>query len=119
MIHELSLRKTAAICGISLPTAFYWRHKVLDAIEKIVGWGDVEGVIETEETFFLESFKGNHKKSDLIIHKRGGEAKTNGISDEYVCVASAIDRNKNIILELTNKGRISIKDLKRFYNMHW
>ncbi|MDF2699076.1 MAG: hypothetical protein K0Q49_632 [Haloplasmataceae bacterium] len=35
-----------------------------------------------------------------------------------MCVASAIDRNKNIILEMTNKGRISIKDLKRLYNNH-
>lgn len=122
MINEFSLRKTASICEISLPTAFYWRHKILDAIKQFVGRGDVEGIIEADETFFLESFKGNHKKSGFILprkpHKRGGEAKTRGISDEYVCVASAIDRNKNIILEMTNKGRISIKDLKRLYTDH-
>jgi transposase-like protein len=122
MINEFSLRKCASICEISLPTAFYWRHKVLDAIKKFVGRGDVEGIIEADETFFLESFKGNHKNSEFVMprkaHKRGGGAKTSGISKEYVCVATALDRNKNIILEMTNMGRISIKDLKRLYDAH-
>lgn len=32
MIEKYSLRKTAEICNISLPTAFVWRHKILDAL---------------------------------------------------------------------------------------
>jgi transposase-like protein len=122
MVNEFSLRKTASICGISLPTAFYWRHKVLDAIKQFDGRGDVEGIVEADETFFLESFKGNHKKSSFTMprkpHKRGGQAKTSGISKEYVCVSTAIDRNENIILEMTNMGRITINDLKRLYDGH-
>ncbi|MDF2700841.1 MAG: hypothetical protein K0Q49_2404 [Haloplasmataceae bacterium] len=57
MIHEFSLRKTASICSLSLPTTFYWRHKVLDAIKKFVGRGVVEGIIEADETFFLVVLK--------------------------------------------------------------
>jgi len=47
-----------------------WRQKILDSIKMFVGRGDVEGIIEADETFFLESFKA---------YKRGGQAKTSGI----------------------------------------
>lgn len=33
IIEKQSLRKSAEICGISLPTAFAWRHKILDALQ--------------------------------------------------------------------------------------
>ena len=41
-----------------------------------MGIGNVGGVIEVDEAFFRESFKGNHKKSTTFImprkpHKRG------------------------------------------------
>lgn len=69
-----------------------------------MGTGDVDGVVEMDETFVAESFKGNHKKSGFSmprkIHKRGKEIKKRGISNEQICVATAIDRNNNIILEM-------------------
>ena len=30
-----SLRKSAEICGIDLTTSFYWRHKILDALQNM------------------------------------------------------------------------------------
>ena len=33
MISGLSVRKSAAICGICKDTAFKWRHKILDALQ--------------------------------------------------------------------------------------
>ncbi|AAK79565.1 hypothetical protein BJV85_002398 [Clostridium acetobutylicum] len=47
--------------------------------------------------------------------KRGEKAKKRGISNEQVCVATAIDRAGNIIAELICKGRMSHKDLERLY----
>lgn len=74
-----------------------------------MGTGDVDGVVEMDETFVTESFKGNHKKSGFsmprLARKRGKEIKKRGISNEQICVATAVDRNNNIILEMVCKGR--------------
>ncbi len=63
MINGYSIRKCAQEVKICIPTSFYWRHKILDAIRAFASIGSIGGVIEVEEAFFRESFKGNHKKS--------------------------------------------------------
>lgn len=37
------------------------RHKILDCITEFMGIGDVEGVVEMDETFIPLSYKGNIK----------------------------------------------------------
>ena len=64
MMTGLSLAKIAPKCGISVLTAFRWRHKVLNAIKKQFQNTTVSGVVEADETFLLESHKG--KKIDGI-----------------------------------------------------
>lgn len=54
MLKGLSLRKTAEIIGITHVTAFYWRNKVLSALAK-ESIGTFEGIVEVDETYFLES----------------------------------------------------------------
>ena len=65
MIEKYSLRKTAQICGIALSTAFYWRHKILDALQNMQDEVELNGVVEADETFMTISFKGNHKDFKL------------------------------------------------------
>jgi transposase-like protein len=119
MILGYSIRKSAAIGEVSVKTSFYMRHRILDAVRNHLGIGNISGIVEMDETYFPESFKGNHKKSGFKIprppRKRGKEVKTRGISKEQVCVSTAIDRSGNIILELVTKGKISTKDLERLY----
>lgn len=128
MINGYSIRKCAEKVGISVPTSFYWRHKILDAIRAYMGTGSVGGVIEIDEAFFRESFKGDHKKSTTFTmprkaHKRGvkgsksnkDEKRKRGISKEQVCVLCAIDRVGNIITELICKGRLKHTDLERLF----
>ncbi len=121
MIMGYSIRKSANIVGVCIKTSFYMRHNLLDAIRTYMGTGNLEGIVEMDETFFAESFKGNHKKSTTFImprasRKRGKEVELRGISHEQVCVSSAIDRSKNIVLECVCMGRISSVDLKRAYD---
>lgn len=127
MIVGYSIRECAGAVCISIPTAFYWRHKILDAIRLFMGIGSVGGVIEVDEVFFRESFKGNHKRNPNFkmgrqSFKRGvkgsqsGEGRKRGISQNQVCVVSAIDRTGNIIIELACKGRIRHADLERLFN---
>lgn len=63
MISGYSIRKTAATLGVCVKTAFYMRHKLLDCIRAYIGTEDVEGIVELDECFLPESFKGNHRKS--------------------------------------------------------
>jgi len=119
MIMGLSIRKSATICQVSVKTSFYMRHRLLDAVRNFQGIGEVSGIVEMDETFLPESFKGNHKKSGFKMprksRKRGKQVKKRGISNEQVCMATAVDRQGNIIFEMTNKGRIRTADLERLY----
>ena len=64
----LSIRKSAAKCGISNATAFYWRHKILGALQNITEIKQkLSGIVEADETFFPLSFKGNHSKDGFVM----------------------------------------------------
>jgi transposase len=116
MINGYSIRKCAKEVKISIPTSFYWRHKILDAIRAFMGIGSVGGVIEVDEAIFRESFKGDHKKSTTFTmprkaHKRGvkgsysskDEKRKRGISKEQVCVLCAWIEQETLLLNLYAK----------------
>lgn len=63
MIIGFSIRKNAENVGACVKTSFYIRNKILDCIRALIGIGNVDGVVEMDETFVSESFKDNHKKS--------------------------------------------------------
>lgn len=58
MLNGYSIRKSAKIVDINIVTSFYWRHKILNCISTFLGVGSVDGVIEADEVFFAEIFKG-------------------------------------------------------------
>ena len=65
-----SLRQTAQCCGVDKNTAFRWRHRFVQAAatHRPAHEG---GIVEADETFFLESFKGQ-RKLHRPARKRGG-----------------------------------------------
>jgi hypothetical protein len=99
VILGTSLKQIHLALGISVKTAFYMRHKIFDAIKKADTALPLSGSIEIDETFFRESFKGNHKKFKLPRppHTRGNKSHTRGLSGELVCVAFGVDNSKNIV----------------------
>jgi transposase-like protein len=62
MIEGKSLAKTAKLCGVHPTTAFRWRHRFLRAPADDKP-RSLSGIVEADETFILESFKG--RWSDL------------------------------------------------------
>ena len=50
-------------CNINIATAFFWRHKILDALSSFMGTGEVDGLVEADECYLRYSYKGNHSKS--------------------------------------------------------
>ena len=76
MIEGKSLTKTAQLCGVHPTTAFRWRHRFLRA-PAVNKPRSLSGIVEADETFVLESFKG--RWSDLPRPCRANEAARPGI----------------------------------------
>lgn len=91
MIEGVSLAKAARRCDVHPTTAFRWRHRFLAALA-----GDkpkqLAGVVESDETFILESFKGKRKGMPRKSRKRGGVSAKRGLSAEQIPVIVARDR---------------------------
>ena len=112
MINGLSIRKSAKICGISVRTAFFWRHKILDILRMKLKRIKLKGIIECDDTFFRESYKGNCPPN-RESYKRGTSASKRGISEEQICVSTAIDRNGKVYGKVSARGRANSKEIKK------
>lgn len=91
MVDGLSLRKAARRVGINLSTAFDWRHRLLKA-PAATRPKKLEGVVEADETYVLESEKGS-RRLKRKPRKRGGKATKRGLSKEQIPVMVARDRS--------------------------
>ena len=71
LITGESVAKAAKRCGVSGSTAFRWRHRFLAAaaLDKPI---QLSGIVEADETFILESFKGKRSALPRAARKRGG-----------------------------------------------
>lgn len=116
MVHGMSILKTAEICEINKNTAFAWRHKVLDALSQIVEETSLEGIVESDETFFILSYKGQKAGLPRKSKKRGASASKRGLSNEQVCVPCAIDRKGKVISKISNLGRVQTQGLHRVFD---
>ena len=98
-----STATAAKRCGIAVSIAFRWRHRFLAGIN--TSKDKLKGIVETDETYFLESRKGDRvwtraaegkQSAEMPVRKarkRGGKATKRGLSDEQVPVFVAADRS--------------------------
>jgi transposase-like protein len=99
---------------ISRKTAFRWRHRLL-AIAPRTEVKRLQGMIEIDETFFRQSFKGSRgwKRGNPPAPRppryRGERAGRRGLSSEQVPVMTALDRSGGVIERvLTKRSDIEI-----------
>ena len=116
MSDKKTLKETAEECSISVTTAFYWRHKILDALQEVTDRVCLDGTVEADETFFNVSYKGNHKNSRQFImprkaHKRGNDIHSKGLSSEKVCVPCAVDVEGIAFAKPVKLGKVSTECL--------
>ena len=120
MIERKSLDKISSALGINKKTAFActlrstrdWRHKILSSLGQDRG-NDMVGIVESDETFFEESAKGN-RNLERAGRKRGSstsKGKKRGISDNKVAVIATADRNDGMSLCVATMGRIGKVDI--------
>src|ERR1700722_4885228 len=91
MIEGMSLAKTAKLCGVHPTTAFRWRHRFLRAPADDKP-RTLSGIVEADETFILESFKGRWSDLPRKARKRSGIARHPGPYQDNIPVLVARDR---------------------------
>ena len=110
MLQGASLAKCAKACGISVPTAFKWRHKIMAILQHDQKDRMLNGIVETDDMFVSISYKGNHKKSKRFTmprkpHKRGNDTKVQAYGK--VCILCAMERGGQSYGEVMGIGTVS------------
>jgi len=104
----LPIKKIAAKVGISIQTAFDWRHKILSGTGK--EGSKFEGITEIDDIWFLYSQKG--RKGLEYSRKRGGSSRA-GDNDYQAKLLVTSDRKANTDLSVVRIGRLNKSDIQR------
>ena len=89
--RKKTLKEVALACDIAENTAFRWRHRFLDAAKSNKPTAQLAGIVEADETYFLNSSKGV-KTLDRKARYRGGTSSKRGVSKEQVPMLMMADR---------------------------
>ena len=90
LTEGMTVRKAAKHCGFAPSTSLRWRHRFLGTQNH--NPQNLMGIVEVDETYVLESRKGE-RNLDRKPRKRGGKASKRGPSDEQVPILVAVDRS--------------------------
>lgn len=115
--ESYSLRKAAKYCSISLPTAFYWRHKLLNIVRRYVQNIKISKLVESDETYFAYSEKGR-TPTDGPAKKRGEPAHKRGLSRYKVSVTCAISRRGKLYSKVATRGHPDATVLEKVLKKH-
>ena len=97
LVESKMIRESAKHCKVDKSTAFRWRHRMLNNPKSQIA-RHLHGIVEFDETYFLESHKGE-RNLERESRKRGGKASQRGISSEQTAVLTARDRNGNTMMD--------------------
>lgn len=116
MQYGLSITKMAALMNVARTTAFRWRHRFLKS-PTAARPSEVSGIIEADETFFSESFKGNKTIEKRDSRKRGkqGDKRTNEDKISVLIVKDRSGKTTDYVLGEHNNEAI-IEKLKLIVN---
>ena len=106
MLEGKSLRACAREVGISLPTSFRWRHKILSAIQGLEGGINFSGITEADELLLQYSEKGRRYKSP--------EEKEQAMKTVHPNVAVLVmtDREGNLLCKHTGENKVQNSQIK-------
>lgn len=110
--NQVPLKMTAEKLDVNVYTAWNMRMKLLHAFEQIQQCTLLSEEIELDEKYFLNSHKGTEIEG-VKGRKRGGSAKKRGLSNEQICLPTAIQRGGNAILMATNTATPSSDDIMK------
>jgi len=68
VIDGESIRSSAKHCKVANSTTFRWRHPMLETPSTLKA-EHMHGIVEFDETYFLESEKGNHHLGKNLVYE--------------------------------------------------
>lgn len=108
--------------NLSHACVFDMRHKILLALEDISAEEPVilQDVSELDETYVLDCQKGRRcaDNDDRSVRKHGAKAQKRGLSSEYVCICTGVQRGAGIIASAVNRARPGIKEVQLVFDGH-
>lgn len=112
-INGNSLISTAVKINVSNKTVFRMRHKFLKFLEDEDRPRVLSEQIELDEKYVQKSHKGTHIEG-VAPRKRGEPASKRGLSNEKVCIITAIQRFGDAVAQSFNTAKPTSKVCKNF-----
>ncbi|MBK6933820.1 MAG: hypothetical protein IPH17_01670 [Bacteroidales bacterium] len=109
MLEGKTLRACAAEVGISLPTSFAWRHRIISALRTFENNIDFYGIIEFEQLLMKYSEKGRKYKIEKNTRKLRKKQRK-------VAVMATKDRSGNMLFNLTGFDKVKRAQIERILN---
>lgn len=115
-IDGVTVRRSAQRCGVSIQTAFFMRHRVLELVEKHVKKVTVHKgtTAYIDETFFPVNVKGTTPPKGLKSKKRGGDnrRKIKSQSKANICVVMGVTSTGAIFHQIAGYSSLSKDDAR-------
>ncbi len=108
MSAGMSLRECARIVNISLTTSFFWRHRILCALQSFEDNINFFGIVELEELLMNYSEKGKKRRDKKELKKLTKK------KPEKVAIIAATDRSGNILFKKLEDNRVQADHVADF-----
>lgn len=121
-LYGQSIDYSAKRLGAYHQAVFNMRHKILLALQELPEVRDVclGEVSELDETYVLDSYKG--KKLDPTVgreaRRHGAKARKRGISSEYLCICTGVQRKGDVLAATANRAKPSAGELLGIFEGH-
>ena len=108
-VDALPLREAAERCGVSLKTAFFMRHRVLECLARnIPAFRSAAGDgMEIDELYLRESFKGNRRNAACGIPRKARRRSRAVDQYEQICVLTGVNDAGDFFFEVAGRGNIT------------
>ncbi|MFY9407304.1 MAG: IS1595 family transposase [Bacteroidales bacterium] len=110
MLEGKTLRACAKEVGISLPTSFAWRHRILAALRNFEDNVNFFGIVEVEELLMNYSEKGRRYRNEAELAEAREKKK------KKVAVIASKDRTGNMLFKQLGLGKIKREQIEQLLN---
>lgn len=115
-IDGVTVRRSATRCGVSIQTAFFMRHRVLELVQKNIKKITVHKGMTAfiDETFFPVNIKGTTPPKGVRAKRRGGDKrrKVKSQSKSHVCVVMGVTSTGAIFHQIAGYSSLSGDDAR-------
>ena len=111
-LHDYTLKDESYSININVTTAFFWHHKLYEAIAEVKKSITLSNIIQIDGTFVPINLKGTKPKNMPRISKKRSGSAYRGISHHKVCIMSDVDDNDHMFFEVVGLGSETNKMLE-------